>query len=178
MPFQDYVTLTMLKNHIKETEKPIKLMERSMFSARYCFVEKMLSSGTIHPGMYHILQEWYDFLHKHHEIRCDLIVYLRTDPLKAHERVKLRARDEESCVPLEYLIDLHNLHEQWLIHGAFKRPAPVYVVDANLGLDKIMEEYQKSEDKIFQPMQGIYIENTNLGVTVSPSKRSDRERMY
>lgn len=56
MPFQNYVTLTMLKLHLQQTEKPVKLMERSMFSARYCFVEKMIADGTLHAGMYHILQ--------------------------------------------------------------------------------------------------------------------------
>lgn len=78
MTFQNYVTLTMLKNHISKTEKSVKLMERSMYSARYCFVEKMLSSGMIHDGMYHVLQEWYDFINEHHKVACDLIVYLRS----------------------------------------------------------------------------------------------------
>lgn len=34
MPFQSYVFLTMLQMHTKETEHPIKLMERSLYSAR------------------------------------------------------------------------------------------------------------------------------------------------
>lgn len=34
MPFQTYVTLTMLNAHQLQTDKSIKLMERSMFSAR------------------------------------------------------------------------------------------------------------------------------------------------
>jgi deoxynucleoside kinase len=55
MTFQNYVTLTMLKNHISKTDKSVKLMERSMYSARYCFVEKMLTSGMIHDGTYHVL---------------------------------------------------------------------------------------------------------------------------
>lgn len=35
MPFQTYVTLTMLQAHTQPTNKRIKLMERSLFSARY-----------------------------------------------------------------------------------------------------------------------------------------------
>lgn len=34
MPFQTYVTLTMLQMHTQPTDKNVKLMERSMFSAR------------------------------------------------------------------------------------------------------------------------------------------------
>lgn len=35
MPFQTYVTLTMLQTHTALTDKRVKLMERSLFSARY-----------------------------------------------------------------------------------------------------------------------------------------------
>lgn len=35
MPFQSYVTLTMLQSHVLRTDKRVKLMERSYFSARY-----------------------------------------------------------------------------------------------------------------------------------------------
>lgn len=168
MTFQNYVTLTMLKNHIKQTDKQVKLMERSIFSARNCFVEKMLSSGMIQPGMYHVLQEWYDFIYEHHKIQCDLIVYLRTDPKVVYERMKARARSEESCVPYQYLKDLHDLHENWLIHGHHYRPAQVLVLDANLDLESISAEYQRSERSILRP---IVIENTNSMITASPSKR-------
>lgn len=34
MPFQTYVTLTMLQTHTTPTDKRVKLMERSLFSAR------------------------------------------------------------------------------------------------------------------------------------------------
>lgn len=71
------------------------------------------------------MQEWYDFIVEHHKPQCDLIVYLRTTPEVAYERIKKRARDEESCVPIEYLKDLHDLHENWLIHGQFYRPSQV-----------------------------------------------------
>ncbi|CAO1400154.1 unnamed protein product [Diamesa serratosioi] len=172
MTFQNYVTLTMLKLHIKKTEKPVKLMERSMYSARYCFVEKMLSTGTLHEGMYNVLQEWYEFIHEQHHVQCDLIVYLRTSPEIVFDRMKKRARSEESCVPLEYLKDLHELHENWLMNGQFYRPAPVLVLDANLELDDIGSEYKRSELSVLKP---ILIENTNHRITASPSKRTERE---
>lgn len=86
--------------------------------------------------------------------------------------MKERARSEESCVPLEYLKQLHDLHENWLIHGLFERPAPVLVLDANLDLNNIAAEYKRSEMSILNP---ILIENTNQqSILTSPSKRSDR----
>lgn len=39
--------------------------------------------------------------------------------------MKVRGRTEEVSVSLDYLKQLHNLHEDWLIHGRKFRPAPV-----------------------------------------------------
>lgn len=173
MPFQTYVTLTMLNMHTHQTDKSVKLMERSMFSARYCFVENMLASGSLHQGMYNILQEWYEFIHVNIHIQADLIVYLRTDPEIVYDRMMKRARSEESCVPLKYLQELHELHENWLIHGTFPRVAPVLVLDANLDLNNISSEYKRSETSILKP---ILIDNTNQHpIFASPSKRSRTE---
>lgn len=83
-----------------------------------------------------------------------------------------RARSEESCVPFEYLKDLHELHENWLIKGAFPLPAPVHIVDANLDLDNIISEYIRSEDSILRPSPSLQIESPKqVCITASPSKR-------
>lgn len=115
----------------------------------------------------------FDFINESQKIACDLIVYLRTSPEVVYERMKARARSEESCVPLEYLKDLHDLHENWLIHGNFFRPGQVLVLDANLDLGNIGAEYARSEESILRSIRG---ENNKMAVTASPSK-SERE-MY
>ena len=38
---QSYVLLTMMKLHHKPQDLPIAIMERSVFSARHCFVENL-----------------------------------------------------------------------------------------------------------------------------------------
>lgn len=130
----------------------------------------MLRTEVLHRGMYNILQEWYGFIHDNVHVQADLIVYLQTSPEVVYERMKKRARSEESCVPLEYLKQLHELHENWLIHGAQHRPAPVLVLDANLDLNNIGSEYKRSENSILKP---ILIENTNQqALLTSPTKRT------
>lgn len=49
------------------------------------------------------------------------------------------------------------------------------MIDADLDLENIGSEYRRSENSILKP---IVIENTNQGITASPSKRNDREGMY
>ena len=140
MPFQSYVQLTMLDNHLHQGEKPVKLMERSIFSARYCFVENMFRTGKIIGCEYAVLDEWFKFLTGPDSalpLNVDLIIYLRTTPEKALERINVRARSEENTIPLEYIQQLHSLHEEWLISGKYPLPAPVLVIDA----DKVSQNW-------------------------------------
>ena len=74
------------------------------------------------------------FYNHHFELECkwfndlrlfSLLVYLRTTPEVVYERMKVRGRSEEDSVSLDYLKQLHDLHEDWLIHGRKHRPAPV-----------------------------------------------------
>ena len=74
-------------------------MERSLFSARHCFVENLHDTGKMCDAEYSVLCEWFDFLASGGaskvDIGVDLIVYLRTSPEVAYERKKARARKEE-----------------------------------------------------------------------------------
>ena len=42
------------------------------------------------------------------------MIYIRTTPKVAHERVKKRAREGESVIELKYLERCHQYHEDWL----------------------------------------------------------------
>ena len=146
MPFQSYVQLTMLDNHLHQGDKPVKLMERSIFSARYCFVENMYRTGKIIGCEYEVLDEWFKFLTGPDSalpLNVDLIIYLRTTPEKALERINVRARSEENTIPLEYIQELHSLHEDWLISGKYPLPAPVLVIDA----DKVRQYWLNMESQ-------------------------------
>ena len=50
---------------------------------------------------------------------------------QALERVNIRNRSEENSIPLEYLKDLHDLHEDWLMKKKYPLCAPVVVIDAD-----------------------------------------------
>ena len=55
------------------------------------------------------------FLSISQDFHTDLIVYLRTSPQVAFSRVQARSRGEENKISLEYIKDLHELHEDWLV---------------------------------------------------------------
>lgn len=141
--FQTYVQMTMLELHLKPCTVPVKLIERSLFSGRYCFVENLYRSEMMSGPEYAVYCEWYKMITQNLDVGLDLIVYLQTDPSLLHERIKKRARSEEKTIPLQYLEDLHKLHEEWLIEKKHGLSTPVLVLDAN---DSLPSMYRKFEE--------------------------------
>ena len=143
LTFQTYVQLTMLETHTKISDQSVKMMERSLYSAKYCFVENLRKTEKMAESEYQVLTSWFDFLLgcKEIDLSVDLIVYLKvnltlrycrgltvccqTDPEVALQRVRQRSRGEEHLISEEYIRDLHTLHEDWLIHHKYPVPAPV-----------------------------------------------------
>lgn len=83
------------------------------------------------------------------DIHLDLIVYLRTSPEVAYERLKKRGRKEEAGVPMEFIQHLHQCYEEWLMSEKFgPPPAPVLVLDADQGIESMLKTYEKYTDEI------------------------------
>ncbi|KAJ8933209.1 hypothetical protein NQ314_014156 [Rhamnusium bicolor] len=151
--FQSYVQLTMLRQHTYKTSHPVKLMERSIYSARYCFVEKMARDGLMPTPSVAVIDKWFKYITENEDVGVDLIVYLRTFPEVVYERILKRNRSEERTVPFEYIKALHVMHEDWLYNKkTHSCPAPVIVLDANLDKSVIEEEYEKYEPHILNKL--------------------------
>ncbi|GBP29048.1 Deoxynucleoside kinase [Eumeta japonica] len=154
----------------------IKTMIKTMTIDGYCFVEHMYRSRILHPAQFAVLDEWFHFITHEMPVQADLIVYLKATPSVVFERIKKRARSEEQCVPLSYLEDLHNLHENWLVKRTYAEcPAPVLVLDADLDLSQISEEYRKSEHRILRTAVDVVMNSPNKlspkkPITTSPIK--------
>lgn len=102
---------------------------------------------------YAVLDAWYKWLIGNVKIESDLIsmkkkkdllntviyiicflVYLRTDPEVAYQRIKARNRSEEKDVPLEYIKHLHELHDNWLNVNSTDVPKNIPVSECVLPL--------------------------------------------
>ncbi|KAL3859905.1 hypothetical protein ACJMK2_010089 [Sinanodonta woodiana] len=149
MPFQTYVQQTLLEMHLMKQKCPVKVAERSIYSSRYCFVENLHRNKTMADFEYIVLSKWFDWILKSHNIKVDLIVYLRTRPEVVFQRLKDRNRAEEQRITLEYLQALHDLHEEWLIKKSkFPTPCPVLVIDANNSLPEMLKIYEERKSEI------------------------------
>lgn len=91
-----------------------------------------LPQGDIEQIEHDVLDEWFKHLVEKQKISVDLFVYLRAPPEVCMERIKRRNRKEEDAIPVQFIKNLHELHEDWLVRG--KCPSPVLVLDASYDL--------------------------------------------
>jgi len=147
--FQSYVQLTRLQLLKKPTSCSVKIIERSIQNNRFCFLENARREGSLSGSELEVLIEWYKWLDTHLGIPLDLIVYLRTSPQVAYDRLRKRGRKEEAGVPMQFIEGLHQSYEDWLIHQSQGNlPAPLLILDADQGIEKMLETYEKFTDEI------------------------------
>jgi deoxyadenosine/deoxycytidine kinase len=140
--FQTYCFCTKIEQHAKvESDKPLKIMERSIFSSMYCFIENYHHKNSKSTLLtYEVLSSMFKQLTKIMAplFHVDLIIYLRLSPETALERVKKRNRPEEKNVDLDFLKHLSLLHDEWLLGGK-NFTAPVIVLDVDKDFEYIRE---------------------------------------
>ncbi|XP_029962981.1 thymidine kinase 2, mitochondrial-like isoform X2 [Salarias fasciatus] len=162
LTLQSYIQLTMLDRHTSTTEAAVKMMERSIFSAKYIFEENLFRSGKMPEVDFAVLSEWFDWITTNVSIPVDLIVYLQTDPETCHRRLKQRGREEEKGITLEDLQVIHQLYEDWLVRRtSFPLPAPVLVIPADGDPQEMIRNLSSQDQEVrfqdpnqAQPHQG------------------------
>ncbi|XP_038890796.1 uncharacterized protein LOC120080252 [Benincasa hispida] len=115
--FQNYVFVTRVMQERESSGgiKPLRLMERSVFSDRMVFVRAVHEANWMNEMEISIYDSWFDpVVSTLPGLIPDGFIYLRASPDTCHQRMKLRKRAEEGGVSLEYLRDLHEKHESWL----------------------------------------------------------------
>lgn len=92
----------------------IVFVERSVFTDKYCFADMCHKSGKMNDIEYNIYNNWHAWLVRTFNLYADGYVYLKTNPNVSHERIVKRLRPGEEGIPIEYLTELHNKHDEWL----------------------------------------------------------------
>ncbi|KAI3513487.1 hypothetical protein L1887_20821 [Cichorium endivia] len=116
--FQNYVFVTRVMQEKESSSgiKPLRLMERSVFSDRMVFVRAVHEAKWMNEMEISIYDSWFDpVVSTLPGLIPDGFIYLRASPDTCHKRMMLRKREEEGGVSLEYLRGLHEKHESWLL---------------------------------------------------------------
>lgn len=163
--FQTLVQSTMIENALELHRKRnanVILNERSVVSSRFIFTESLRSTNEISDDEYLIFDRLFRLHWKvfERQLKPTMIIYLRSTPSVCAERIRLRNRQSESCVPQEYLERLHKLHEnvfardtgssadfdastQQLIDICLRNVA-ISVINADQSMEAVQAEFQQA----------------------------------
>jgi len=136
--FQLFSTNTRVQQYKKarQSKRPVVLLERSLFSERFCFVQMLRDNQEISNGEFSLLDRYYKMATSNlTELQVDKVVYIRSHPDVLMERIKRRGRQEEESLSLDLLQQLHQKHEDWLLQHQFPLPAPLQILDGDQDLE-------------------------------------------
>ena len=112
----------------EKDNKSIILMERSPFFIRNTFNKNDYNNNNINEDEYNVLNEMYN---KTDNIwKSNLYIYLRSSPVKCLERINYRGRNNEMNITLDYLTNIHDLHEETYIK-ALENNLNIIIIDIN-----------------------------------------------
>lgn len=120
-------------HQVEQLPKGDNLIERSILSDKI-FAQNCFNNGNMEKTEFEIYTKWSTWLYEKVCKEIKNIIYLRSSPEVSYERIKRRNRNGEETIPLEYLKQLHKLHDEWLMDN---EELNVLVLDAdNLKFDE------------------------------------------
>ena len=148
--FQSNAFITRIQKYVREKdENKINICERSVLSDYYLFASMLREEGKMNNIEWKLYENWHKWLIEAFDAKPRAIIYLRSDPNVAFERLKKRNRSEESGVPLDYLKKLHEWHDQWLLK---EKDIPVCV----LNVDRDLRTIQRSLAILLKHWNNLY----------------------
>jgi len=134
------VMMSRVRDHTQQQQQsnPNCVLERSVYSGHYCFAVNDQQLGYFKPAEWEMYNQWVDFfVHK----QCHPpkgFIYLRAEPEECFVRMKKRNRAGEEHMALEYIEQIHQLHERFFIEqdgiAPYLKKIPVLVLDCNFNL--------------------------------------------
>jgi deoxyadenosine/deoxycytidine kinase len=105
-----------IKNYYDNTDNKLTeliiITERSLYTDKYVFAKMLYDQRKIEDVGYQIYSNWFDEFAKEYPVSH--IIYVNTEPKICYDRIHIRARPGEEVIPLEYLTDCHNYHEEFI----------------------------------------------------------------
>ena len=150
--FQNCAILTRLKNIQDAVEKldttlkgpQVIITERSVLTDKHVFADMLYSSGDIDMLEWDLYESWFNEFGKKYPVRG--IVYVSTCSTTSNERIKIRNRNGEENIGMDYLDALDRQHKKWVENTNI----PVLTLSTEIGVpvEKNIEEIQSFIEKL------------------------------
>jgi deoxyadenosine/deoxycytidine kinase len=147
--FQSYAFISRVQAIFDSSKRPgsspTQILERSVFSDRFCFAKNAYEAGLMSDLEWQIYKDWFEWLVGSYMPKPQGFIYLRTTPHVSHARLTKRNRHEESSVALDYMEALHKKHEDWLIH---KVEQPAYIAHIPVLALECDHDFEKDRNEL------------------------------
>jgi deoxyadenosine/deoxycytidine kinase len=163
--FQSYAFITRIleqERHARAQNHPMQILERSVFSDRYCFAQNCYEQGAMSSLEWNMYQDWFSWLVDEHLQRPSGFIYLSCDAELCYKRLKKRNRSEEVTVTPDYLQLLEDKHRSWLIDkkgvADYLKDTPVLILDGTIEFEKdfsVQEQWMAQLSSFIGINQGI-----------------------
>ena len=148
-----------VEEQIKNSNKNVHFIERSIFTDKNVFLEANYQTGNITEIEYVIYHQWFDWILENFNHRPDGIVYLNTKPEICEQRINQRNRNGEEGIPLEYLKTLDKFHLLWLEK---ETNIPIIYLDSNINFYENPDRKQEEILRVIGLADTIYSERIRL----------------
>lgn len=136
-----------VQEHLKEQQNPnpFRLMERSIYSGHYVFATNDFHNGFLSELEWNIYLQWFDFLVGSQCKAPQGFIYLNVKPEVAYERIQKRNRSSEKGISMQYIQQIHDCHEAFLVNKENVLPSiknvPVLVLDCDKEFESDLEQF-------------------------------------
>lgn len=118
--FQNCAILTRLKNiqdAVNSVDTTVKgpqviITERSVLTDKHVFAEMLYDAGDIDPLEWELYDTWFNIFGKQHPVTG--IIYISTSAVTSKDRIKIRNRQGEENIGMDYLKALDAQHKKWV----------------------------------------------------------------
>ena len=137
-----------VQQHLKEQDNPnpFRIMERSIYSGHYVFALNGYQTGFLTELEWQIYLQWFSFLVTDRARAPQGMIYLKTDPQVAYERIIKRDREAEKTISFEYIQKIHESHENFLVKKIDLLPelqkVPILVLDCDEDFETNPERFE------------------------------------
>ncbi len=157
--FQTYTFLTRMEDMMKEQTKPLRFIERSIYTDKLVFARSLYETGKMTSLEWNMYNRWFDWLSEECFRRTNRptgFIYIRADPQTSYDRMLKRERSEEKCVPLEYLTTVSQYHDEWLLQHNQEN---VLVIDVDRDFESTPDEWERVYGLIREFVERVSIKN-------------------
>lgn len=167
--FQTYAFVSRVKEQevaMREYPEAVHVVERSVYSDRYCFAQNCYAMGTMSALEWQLYKEWFEWLVETYTVKPSGFIYLNNGPEVCYDRLRWRNRSEEAGVPLEYLTMLHQRHDDWLMKkidvAPYLKDVPVLVLQT---VDIINDKQE--QQRVMQQIADFFAEHLRVSLLSS-----------